>query len=263
MDATIIPLCLSVFDWAKFRQRKGALKIHMVLDYDGCLLTFVDLTKGSTHEVTVARKIDFPKGSVLVFDRGYIDFEWLYKLTLNDVFFVTRAKDNMNYEVQSRNGIHPNDRYWLKRDWLISLEGFYTSSNYPIVLRLVKMIDPQTKQELSFLTNNLNWTAKTVCEIYEERWRIEVFFKHIKQHLKIKSIVGTSENAVQIQIWTALITMLILQVLQKVAKFNWNLSNLVAFIRLNLFVKIDLGEWLHNPFKQNNSPPTSTIATLF
>lgn len=263
MDATIIPLCLSVFDWAKFRQRKGALKIHMVLDYDGCLPTFVDLTKGSTHEVTVARKIAFPKGSVLVFDRGYIDFEWLYKLTLNDVFFVTRAKDNMNYEVQSRNGIHPNDRYWLKRDWMISLEGFYTSSNYPIVLRLVKMIDPQTKQELSFLTNNLNWTAKTVCEIYKERWRIEAFFKHIKQHLKIKSFVGTSENAVQIQIWIALITMLILQVLQKVAKFNWNLSNLVAFIRLNLFVKIDLGEWLHNPFKQNNSPPTSTIATLF
>lgn len=112
MDATIIPLCLSVFDWAKFRQRKGALKIHMVLDYDGCLPTFVDLTKGNTHEVTVARKIGFPKGSVLVFDQGYIDFEWLYKLSMNDVFFVTRAKDNMNYQVQSRNKIHPDDRHW-------------------------------------------------------------------------------------------------------------------------------------------------------
>ena len=110
MDATNIPLCLSALDWARFRQRKGALKIHMVLDYDGCLPTFMDLTKGSTHEVTVTRKIDFPKGSVLVFDRGYIDFEWLYKLTLNDVFFVTRAKDNMNYQVQSRNGIHSYDR---------------------------------------------------------------------------------------------------------------------------------------------------------
>jgi hypothetical protein len=263
LDATIIPLCLSIFDWAKFRQRKGALKIHMVLDYDGCLPTFVDLTKGSTHEVNVARKIAFPKGSVVVFDRGYIDFRWLFQLTCGGVFFVTRAKDNLSYDILEKHKIDPAQKSWLKMDWTVHLNGYYAEMDYSKPLRLVRIIDPDTKNDLTFLTNHLNWTAQTVADIYKERWRIEIFFKHIKQHLKIKSFVGTSENAVQIQIWTALITMLVLLVLQKVAKYKWNLSNLVTFIRLNLFVKIQLNEWLHYPFRIKESSESNLLQSLF
>lgn len=263
LDATIIPLCLSVFDWAKFRQRKGALKIHMVLDYDGCLPTFVDLTKGSTHEVNIARNIPFPVGSVVVFDRGYIDFSWLFQLTCGGVFFVTRAKDNMSYEVLDKQKINPSQKSWLKMDCTVQLNGYYAEMNYSKPLRLVRIIDPDTKNDLTFLTNNLNWTAKTVADIYKERWRIEIFFKNIKQHLKIKSFIGTSENAVQIQIWTALITMLVLLMLQKIAKYKWNLSNLVTFIRLNLFVKIQLNEWLHYPFRNKVEPPINNTGFLF
>lgn len=248
IDASIIPLCLDIFDWAFYRKQKGAVKLHLMLDYDGCLPVFADLTQGKVHEINIARSMDYPKGSVLVFDRGYIDYDWLNNLDSSKVFFVTRAKENMDFwhldEVN--NSSKPNDN--IREDFYIELTSYKGSQEYPQKLRRVVYWDEELQKELVFITNNFSWTAQTIADIYKERWSIEVFFKHIKQNLKIKSFIGTSFNAVMIQLWTALISMLLLTYLKAKADYKWHLSNLITFIRLNLFSKINLFEWLNNPF---------------
>lgn len=246
-DASVVPLCLSIFDWARFRTRKGAVKLHTVLDYDGCLPVFVQVTDGKTHEVNVIDQFDFPKGSVAVFDRGYIDFEWLNNLDSKGVFFVTRAKSNMVYTVTTTylDNEHADG---VRFDADIKLWVEKSKKAYPKLLRLIRYWDAENERELVFLTNNKSWTAQTVADIYKERWNIEVFFKQIKQNLKIKSFIGTSPNAVMIQIWTAMLSMLLLLFLKAKAKFGWNLSNLAVFLRLHLLVKIDLWGWLDDPF---------------
>lgn len=248
LDSTTISLCLSVFDWATFRQRKGAIKLHTVLDFDGCLPVFVDMTKGKTHDVTAAKEISFPSGSILVMDKGYIDYEWFQYLDSSNIFFVTRAKDNMKYEVVKDFEINEKDKGRVLEDKDVRVTGFYSSEKYPKTLRLVKIWDEDTQQELTFLTNNRYWTAVTVADLYKSRWEIEIFFKQIKQHVKITSFIGTSENAVLIQVWTALITMLLLKFLKEKAEHKWHLSNLITFVRLNLLVKINLWTWLNKPF---------------
>ncbi|HQK84478.1 MAG TPA: IS4 family transposase [Atribacter sp.] len=259
LDATIIPLCLSVFNWAKFRSQKGAVKLHLMLDYDGCLPVFADLTSGKVHEINVARITEYPKGSVLVFDMGYIDFKWLHILDSKDIFFVTRAKDNMDYQIVKDHDTQTMENGYIVEDVSIMLSGFQSSQNYPQRLRLVKIWDKELNCEMTFMTNNFFWTAKTVAEIYKERWNIEIFFKSLKQHLHIKTFVGTSPNAVMIQSrllsgWTALIAMLVLTFLKAKAEYQWHLSNLITFVRLNLFVKIDLFSWLNNPFYKKPTP---------
>jgi len=248
IDASVIPLCLSMFDWAKFRKRKGAVKLHLVLDYDGCLPVFATVTDGKTHEINMARQTEFPSGSVLVFDRGYIDFLWMKELDSRKIFFVTRAKTGMDYEVLESYEIPEKATGKVLEDIDIRLTTPQSSDKYPGKLRLVRYWDEENQKELVFLTNNRSWTAQMVADIYKERWNIEVFFKHIKQNLKIKTFIGTSLNAVMIQIWTALITMLLLTFLKVKAQYQWHLSNLITFIRLNLFVKIDLFEWINHPF---------------
>lgn len=252
MDASILPLCLSMFDWAKYRTNKGAGKLHAVLDYDGCLPVYACVTDGKTHEVNIARNLLFPVGSVVVFDRGYIDYEWMNNLDSRKVFFVTRAKDNMAYRVIEdfkTEGLEPD---CILEDKDIELILPVAKQLYPGKLRLVRFLDSKTGKEYTFLSNNRKWSAKTVADIYKERWHIEVFFKHVKQNLSIKSFVGTSENAVQIQIWTAMIAILLLKFLQLKAHYKWNLSNLITFIRLNLFVKIPLFDWLNKPFYETD-----------
>jgi hypothetical protein len=244
MDASIVPLCLKVFDWASYRSTKGAVKLHTVLDYDGLIPVFADLTEGSRHEVVVAGELIFPRGSVLVFDRGYLDFSWLNDLDSNGCFFVTRAKSNMAYLVEREYETEGD----VISDQDITFKNWKSKKEYPGKMRLVKYLDSTTGEEYAFLTNNRTWVAKTVADIYKERWHIETFFKHLKQNLRIRSFVGTSQNAVQIQIWTALTAILLLKYLKEKAKYNWHLSNLVTFIRLNLFVKISLHEWLNAPF---------------
>jgi hypothetical protein len=248
LDATVIPLCLSVFDWAKFRSRKGAIKLHLMLDYDGCLPVFADLTSGKVHEINIARQTEYPKGSVLVFDLAYIDFNWLSILDSKSIFFVTQAKDNMVYYVVQEYEIKPKDEGYILEDVDVELAGYQSFHNYPGKLRLVRIWDEELEREMVFMTNHLFWTARTVAEIYKERWNIEIFFKSLKQNLRIKTFVGTSPNAVMIQIWTALICMLILTFLKAKAEYEWHLSNLITFVRLNLFVKIDLFTWLDYPF---------------
>lgn len=252
LDATVISLSLSLYDWAKFRTRKGAVKLHMLLDYEGCLPAFADLTHGGVHEITMAKKMELPTDSILVFDMGYYDFSWWHHLDSINNWFVTRAKDNLDFEIVEDYDVSNEKDKNVKMDLNIRLASAKGQQEYPKLLRLVRFWDEVNKKELVFITNNRSWTATTVARIYKERWNIEAFFKIIKQNLKIKSFVGTSENAVQVQIWTALITILLLTFLKTKAKYQWHMSNLITFIRLNLFVKIDLWEWINQPFVRPN-----------
>jgi len=260
MDASIIPLCLSLFDWAKYRTTKGALKLHAVLDYETGLPNYAILTDGKTHDVTAAKGTYFPSGSVLVVDRAYVDYKWLNELDSNNVFFVTRLKSNADIEIVG--SFLTNDKHkHILSDEGINLTGFYTSKKYPKNLRIVKVYDEKNDQTLVLLTNNLSWTADTVSQLYKARWDVEVFFKHLKQLFKVKTFVGTSANAVRIQMWSSMIAILLFKYLKNKAKFKWNLSNLVSFFRINLFVKIDLWKWVNNPIHIKPKPPPEI--TLF
>lgn len=234
-----------------------------MLDYEGCLPVFAQITEGDVHEINVAHTINFPRGSVIVADRGYVDYRWLKVLDSKGCFFVTRAKSNMAFHVHQRfevNGLKPDG---VLEEQHVSLKGYPARKKYPGKLRLIRYLDSITGKEYVFLTNNFNWTAKTVANIYKGRWHIEVFFKQIKQHMKIKSFVGTSQNAVQVQIWTAMTAILLMKFLKEKAKYDWHLSNLVTFIRLNLFAKIDLQKWLDNPFCVKNQQQETPQLSIF
>ena len=259
MDSSIIPLSLSLFNWAKFRTTKGAIKLHAVLNYDTGLPSYAVISEAKTHDVIIAKDTVFPKDSVLVVDRAYVDYDWLYNLDSSGVFFVTRLKSNAAIKIIETFLV--NDKHdHILNDQDIMLTGFYTSKKYPEKLRVVKVYDKQNDQYLFLLTNNLNWTANTISQLYKARWDVEVFFKHLKQNFHVKTFVGTSENAVKIQMWCSMIAILMMKYLKQKAKYKWNLSNLVAFLRINLFVKIDLWKWINNPIIENaNSPPLNGL----
>ena len=247
MDSTTIDLCLEMFDWAKFRRTKGAIKLHLLLDHDGYLPSFAIITEGNVSDVRVARQFHFDPGAIVVDDRGYNDYALFGRWTAQGIYFVTRMKDNALYEVIGEKKV-PQNRNVLK-DEMVELKGPKAIEKCPYPLRRIEVYDPETEEVLVFLTNHMSLGATTISAIYKERWRIETFFKALKQNLKIKTFVGTSANAVKIQIWTALIAMLILRFLQLRSKFNWSLSNLVALLRMNLFTHRDLWEWLNKPFE--------------
>jgi len=234
VDASVIELCASVFDWAKFRRTKGAVKLHLVLDHDGYLPTFAVITEGRKHEVKVAQAaLHFDPGSIVVMDRGYNDYTLLGLWTEEGVFFVTRMKDNAVYDVVEEREV-PQHRNILK-DQIVRLTGVGAEEKCPHPLRRVEVLNPETGEVFVFLTNNRKLCATTIAALYKERWQIELFFKTLKQNLKIKTFVGTSPNALKTQIWTALIALLLLRYLQLKSKLNWSLSNLVALLRMNLF----------------------------
>jgi len=247
MDSTTIDLCLAIFDWAKFRRTKGAIKLHLLLDHDGYLPCFAVITEGNVSDIKVARQFHFDPGTIVVDDRAYNDYALFGRWTAQGVYFVTRMKDNALYEVVGEGEV-PQNRHVLKNE-MIELRGPKAIEKCPYPLRRIEVYDPETKEVLVFLTNHLKLGATTIAAIYKERWQIETFFKALKQNLKIKTFVGTSANAVKIQIWTALIAMLILRFLQLRSKFNWSLSNLVALLRMNLFTHRDLWEWINKPFE--------------
>jgi hypothetical protein len=247
LDSSTIDLCLSIYDWAKFRRTKGAIKLHLLLDHDGYLPSFAVITTGKVSDVKVAHTLRFDSGTIVVDDRGYNDYSLFGSWSSQEVFFVTRMKDKTLYEVTEERTV-PKNRNILK-DEIILLTGAKAAKKCPYYLRLVTAYDPEKEQEFVFLTNNLYLGASTIAAIYKDRWQIELFFKALKQNLKIKTFVGTSPNAVKIQIWTALITMLILRYLQLLSKFGWSLSNLVALLRMNLFTHRDIWAWLNNPFE--------------
>lgn len=249
LDSTIISLCLKVFDWAKYRREKGAIKLHTMLDYDGCMPSYLFMTAGKQADVKHAQYMLLPKRSVVVADRGYQDFSMLFDWEKNDIYFVIRLKKSINHEMIKELPLRNTDNAKLLKDELIMLTEDGTKDEYPKAIRRLAVYDEKNDKVIELITNNLTWTASTIAELYKQRWMVEIFFKELKQHLKIKSFIGTNENAMWIQIWTALITLLLLRYLKEIAKYTWSLSNLIAFLRMNLFVKILLTEWLDNPFK--------------
>jgi hypothetical protein len=251
MDATFLKLCLSLFPWAHFRSTKGAVKLHMLYDHDGYFPVFCQVTDGKCHEVRIARQVLVdpelvPAGSIVVIDRAYLDFDLFARLTANGVFFVTRLKKRMKWAVtasyrvpQHRNIVRDDDVQFLSE----KAERFGQQ-----MLRVVESVDPKTGESVEVLTNNWHLGASTIARMYRDRWQIEVFFKTLKQHLKIKTFVGTSENALLVQIWTALIGVLALKLLKALSSFSWSMSNLVAMVRLNLFTYRDLLAWISSPY---------------
>jgi len=253
LDATLIPLCLSVFDWAQYRRSKGAVKLHLTLDHDGYLPQFAVITGGKTAEIEVARRQRFEPGTMLVFDRGFQDFRWWLQLTLDKVWFVTRLKDNAAYGIVEQRPTDPTKG--ILRDEVILLTK--TQEHGPAArLRRVE-VEGENGETVVFVTNHLKLSAATVAAVYRERWQIELFFKALKQSLRIKTFVGTSTNAVHIQIWTALTPMLLVKYLQLRSTIAWGLSNLVALLRQQLFVYRDLMTWLNCPFEP---PPEVVVA---
>jgi hypothetical protein len=259
LDATTISLCLNIFDWAKYKTAKGAVKMHTLLDFDGNLPVYVNITDGKTADNKGAYDVPLLKGSVIVADRFYNDFSLLNVWDSKGVFFVIRHKENIQYTVIKENELPENRHGHILKDEIIELKNKSSKEKYPKRLRRVAVWDDVNKQVIELITNQMTWTANTIGELYKSRWNVEIFFRDIKQLLHIKSFIGTSQNAVMIQIWTALITILILKVLKAMAKYNWHLSNLVAFIRLNLFVKINLQDWIDKPFEEYKDPPQNIL----
>ena len=246
LDSSTISLCLSLFPWSKFRRTKGAVKLHLLLDHDGYLPTYALISNGSRHDVTYARKIPLAPGSIVAMDRGYNDYKLFADWTEYGIFFVTRLKDKANFSVIEEQQV-PKYRN-IQADQLILLASDDAQKKCPHILRRVVLWDNETARQIVLLTNHLDFGASTISAIYKDRWQIELFFKALKQNLKVKTFVGTSENALYIQIWTALIAMLLIKFLQFKSKFQWSLSNLVAFLRWNLFTYRNLWDWIDQPF---------------
>jgi len=261
LDSTTIDLCLSLFPWADFRQTKGAIKLHMLLDHDGYLPDFAIVTEGKAADVTTARLFTLPTGSIVAVDRGYCDFELFTQWNDSGVFFVTRLKDNAAFEVIKTNPVPQRGN--VISDQVIRFTGYQTRLKYPGLLRRVVVLDEKNRQVNELLTNHFRFGATTIGQIYRDRWEIELFFKVLKQHLKIKTFVGTSPNALKTQIWTALIATLLLKYLQFRSKCNLPLCRLVALLRLNLFSYRNLWDWLNDPFETPPELPNPQLEMAF
>ena len=247
VDTSIIELCIKVFDWARFQRTKGAIKLHLQLDHQGCLPCWALVTDGDTNDVRIAQKLEFAPGTIVVIDRGYLDYALYERWTECGVYFVTRSRTNMLYKVIECRALPTRGN--VKRDETIKLTSEHARKRCSSLLRQVTVWDSEHKRELVFLTNIFHLAASTIGAIYKDRWQIELFFKALKQNLKIKTFVGTSENAVNVQIWTALIAMLLLKFLLLKSTWAWSLSNLAAMLRFNLLSYRDLWAWLDQPFK--------------
>jgi hypothetical protein len=258
LDSTTISLCLNLFPWAQFRRAKGGVKVHVLLDHDDYMPSFALITKAKRHDRTVARRFNLKPGSIVAFDRAYNDYSLFSYWTANGIFFVTRQKENAVYEVVEEREV-PQRRSILT-DQIIRLTGPRAEQKCPHLLRRVVVWDQENQREIVLLTNHLDFGASTIAAIYKDRWEIEIFFKTLKQHLKVKTFIGTSENALRIQIWTALVALLLLKYLHHLSRFGWSMSNLATMLRLNLFTYRDLQEWLHDPFGQPPTPPVIQLS---
>jgi len=261
IDSTTIDLCLSLFPWAEFRQTKGAIKLHMLLDHDGYMPDFAVITDGKATDVLTARHFTIPAGSIVAVDRGYYDFDLFAQWNNSGVFFVTRLKSNAVYDVVENHPVPQRSN--VLTDQIIRFTGPATRLKYPELLRRVVVWDNENQRRIELLTNHLRFGATTISKVYRDRWEIELFFKVLKQHLKIKTFVGTSPNALKTQIWTALIAVLILKYLQFCSKCNLPLCRLVALLRLNLFSYRNLWDWLNDPFETPPKLPDPQLRMVF
>ncbi len=260
LDSTTISLCLEMFPWAKFRRAKGGVKAHVLLDHDDYLPRYVLITEARRSDVKMADAFPLNPGSIVVIDRGYNDYALFGKWTDQKIYFVTRLKDNAAYELLEEGPVPANRN--IRSDQLIQFTGERAQRDCPSPLRRVVVWDPINEREIVLLTNLQEFGATTIAAIYKDRWEIELFFKALKQNLKVKTFVGTSENALRIQIWTALIAILLLKWLHHLSKAKWSLSNLASMLRMNLFTYRDLTAWLDNPFGTPPMLPESQQLTL-
>ena len=260
LDASTIDLCLSVFPWADFRTTKGAIKLHVGLNHAGYLPEFVTVTEGKNHDVTVGRTLEFPKGSIVAIDKGYNDYAWYKQLTDKGIFFVTRLKTNATYRIVSRRPVLKSKG--LSCDQTIEFTGVQTAKKCPVQLRRIVYRDAETGKRYVFLTNNFKLSAKTIADIYKARWQVELFFKWIKQNLKIKSFVGTSKNAVMTQIWIALCIYLLLAFLKFQSKLQKSTQQILRLLQLNLFEKRDLMALLRGDPPRDNQPDINQMVLL-
>jgi len=261
IDSSTMDVCLSLFDWAHFRRKKGAVKLHLLLNHQGCLPSWALITHGKIHDVRVAQTLQFEPGTVVVMDRGYVDYGLFDRWTRDGVWFVTRSKKNMQYRVVKNREVPATGN--ILKDQEIEVTGYASRQKCPHRLRRIEVWDPKKERVIVLLTNHLEFAASTIGRVYKDRWQIELFFKAIKQNLKIKTFVGTSENAVKIQIWTALLCMLLLKILQMRSRFGWSLSNLAAMLRMNLLTYRDLGSWLDEPYQTPAAGPPDGQLLLF
>jgi hypothetical protein len=260
LDSTTISLCLTLFPWAKFRRAKGGVKAHVLLDHDDYLPAYVLLTEAKRSDVKLADSFALNPGSIVAMDRGYTDYALFGRWTTAGIFFVTRLKDNAAYQVLEEFPVPANRG--ILADQIIRLTGVRAQADCPCLLRRVVVWDADNQREIVLLTNLLTFGATTIAAIYKERWQIELFFKALKQNLTVKTFVGTSENALRIQIWTALIALLLLKWLHHLSKAGWSLSNLACMLRLNLFTYRDLTMWLHHPMETPPLHPPTEQLTL-
>ena len=250
LDSTTLSLCLSLFPWAQFRRTKGGVKAHVLMDHDDYLPRYVLLTAARASDVRMAHHFDLPPGSIVAVDRGYNDFRLFARWISGGVYFVIRPLHHMVYQVIESRPVPQNSN--LFSDAIIRFTSKKARQTFKHPLRRVVVWNADQQREIVLLTNHFEFGATTIANIYKDRWEIELFFKALKQNLKIKSFVGTTENALHIQIWTALIAMLLLKWLHHLSQANWSLSNLATMLRLNLFTYRDLRAWLHDPF---GTPP--------
>jgi hypothetical protein len=248
IDSTVIPVALSMFDWAHWQREKGAAKLHLVLDHQGLMPRFAVITEGKGSDLTAARKMQFAAGTILVFDRAYTDYRWFEQLSGDGVFFVIRSRNLARIEVLTELPVPAGGQILRVQEVRLGSQTYRMQRS----LRLIESVDLVTGKSIVLLTNNFKLAASTLAQVYRDRWEIEVFFRALKQNLRVKTFVGTSANAVHIQIWTALIAILLLKYLQLRSTFPWSLSNLVALLRQQLFVHRDLWTWINTPFQ---APP--------
>lgn len=244
LDSTIIDLCLSLFPWASFRSRKSAIKLHTLMDLRGAIPSCVYITPGAVHDVTILDYLSFEAGSFYILDRGYLDFERLYLLSQASAFFVTRAKRNMNFRRLYSSPV--NKQTGVQCDQIIMLNNFYAKNNYPDKIRRIRYFDIEHNKRLYFLTNNFLLPALTIADLYRSRWKIELFFKWIKQNLRIKTFYGTSENAVKTQIWIAVSVYVLIAIIKKQLKLDLSLYTILQIFSVIPFEKITILQALTN-----------------
>jgi hypothetical protein len=261
LDSTTIDLCLSLFPWARFRRRKGAVKLHTLLDLRGNIPTFVRITHGKTHDVMVLDHLPIEPGSFYVMDRGYVDFRRLHRLTIGSAFFVTRAKRGLDYTRRSRRRVDKSTG--LRSDQTIVLAGPKTSRLYPDPLRRISYYDAENDRRFVFLTNNFTLPAPTIAKIYKCRWQVELFFKWIKQNLHIKSFYGTSENAVKTQVWIAISIYVLVAIVKKELGVERSLSEILQILSLTLFEKTPILQALGEQKPQDPEPSSPNQLHLF
>ncbi len=261
LDATTIDLCLSMFPWATFRKTKGAIKLHTLLDLKGSIPSFIQITEGLIHEVNILDNITLEPGSFYVMDRGYLDFAKLYKIQRDFCYFVIRAKKNLKFR---RLYSSPVDRTTkLRTDQIGVLEGFYSKRDYPEKLRRIKIYDVETDNYLTFLTNNFKISASLIAELYKSRWKIELFFKWIKQHLRIKQFYGTSFNAVKTQVWIGICVYVVVAILKKRFNIPYSLYNILQIISVTVFEKVPIYQLVNKESYRNTDVDYSNQLTIF